>query len=438
MPNKITSVALLLLSSFVLGGCSVLGFHIPFTSKDSDTVKTPSEPITLTYWSLFEPYEVYQPLIEEYQQQNPNVTIKFEQRNFDNLYTYKDSHLATLQTGSNSPDIVRIHVTWLPLFQNSLSPAPSSIISFDEYSADFYNTAVENTILNGKIYAVPLMFDSLSLFYNKDIFAQKNLNPPTTWSDFLDTSVNLTVSNSGQISQSGAAFGSAENVAFFSDIIGLLLRQSNIQLPKDFKSPAFRDTILFYTNFVKESGVWNREQAYSPLAFSQGRTAMMFGTSWSLLDILQKTPNLKVGVAPVPQVVSDSKLTEINYSTYWVESVASSSKNKEESWKFIKWLSQPEQLRKVYSKASDTRTFGEPYPRVSMQGELVSNPYLSPFFVYAQNSDTMPISDRSGNNNYVDIFKNIVEGVLNGGDLDSLIDTAEKEYNRVSGFVPTN
>lgn len=438
MLNKFLSISLLLISTFLISGCSVFGFQIPFTGSTTGPVNNNTTPITLTYWSLFEPYEIYQPLIEEYQQLNPNITIKFEQRSFDSLFTYKDSLLATLQSGVGAPDIIRLHVNWLPIYKKSLSPVPSSILSFDEYSADFYNTAVESTILDGKIYAVPLMFDSLALFYNKDIFSQKNMNPPTTWSDFLELSKNLTISDQKTFTQAGAAFGSAENISNFSDILGLLMHQSDISLPKDFTSPAFKDIVLFYTNFVKEAGVWDRNQAYSPLAFSQGRSAMIFGTSWMLLDILQNNPNLNVGVAPVPQVVGESQLTESNYSSYWVESVTNASKNKEESWKFIKWLSEPEQLRKAYSKASDTRAFGEPYPRVSMQSELVSNPYLAPFFVHAQNSTTLPISDRVGNDDYVAIFKNIVEGTLNGGDVDSLLNTAQKEYERLEKFVPAN
>ena len=41
------------------------------------------------------------------------------------------------------------------------------------------------------------------------------------------------------------------------------------------------------------------------------------------------------------------------------------------------------------------------------------------------------IVDRAGNKNYSDIFKNVVEGVLNGGDLDTLLQTASQEYTRL-------
>ena len=37
-----------------------------------------NQPVTLTYWGLWESEEIMQPLIEQYAQENPHVTINYE------------------------------------------------------------------------------------------------------------------------------------------------------------------------------------------------------------------------------------------------------------------------------------------------------------------------------------------------------------------------
>ncbi|PIR43484.1 hypothetical protein COV24_02455 [candidate division WWE3 bacterium CG10_big_fil_rev_8_21_14_0_10_32_10] len=438
MRTKILSLLSILSLSFFIAGCTIPGtsinIPIPFLDKSTPTPVS-NEPVTLNYWSLFESYEVYQPLIEEYQKDHPNVKINYEEKVFDNLDAYKDTLLSKMKLkDADSPDILRINSTWVSSFSPYLSPSTTDVFTPSDIQSNFYSTVSSTSVVNNKVYAVPLMFDSLALFYNKDIFEQANASPPKSWSDFADLAALLTKGSGSTITQSGAAFGSAGNVAHFSDVLGLLMNQSDIELPRDINSSAMKEIISFYTSFVTNAKVWDPNLPYSPVSFAQGKTAMMFGPSWELLDILENNPNLNVGVAPVPQVVSEDSLTDDNFSTYWVESVNANSKHSKEAWEFLKWLSAEDQLRSAFNNASNQRLFGQPYPRVSMQNELVSNPFLSPFYVNADKARTLKIADMSGNSNYVNIFKTVVEGVINGGDLDQLLQTASQEYSRLDSM----
>lgn len=324
--KKIAS--LLLISTFVLtiSACTIPGtditFDIPFLpGSDTTGDSTVKEPVTLTYWGLFEPYEMYEPLISEYEELNPHVTIVYEEKDYDNLDLYKDTVLSKLQLNESTPDIVRLHSTWVKGFSSNLEPAPKDTVTPAAISNDFYTTVSSDVIINNQVYGVPLMYDSLALFYNRDIFQQANVAPPTSWSEFSDIASTLTTRDKNTILVSGAAFGSAENVSSFSDVISLLVMQSNLQLPQDFQSPAMKEAITYYTNFVKTLQVWDRTQAYSPVAFASGRVAMMFGPSWQLLNIIEANPQLNVGVAPVPQLVTNGAYTQNNVANYWVESV---------------------------------------------------------------------------------------------------------------------
>ena len=66
----------------VLSLAIVLGFlwwkfgpSIPLFNKPSQ-----QGPITLTYWGLWEEDNLIKPVIEQYQKQNPNITIAYERK----------------------------------------------------------------------------------------------------------------------------------------------------------------------------------------------------------------------------------------------------------------------------------------------------------------------------------------------------------------------
>ena len=93
-----------------------------------------NQPVTLTYWGLWESEEIMQPLIEQYVQENPNVTINYEQRPIEQHYATVKSRIS--QAGganSNQPDIVRVHNSWVPVLANYLSPVPANTYSREDF-----------------------------------------------------------------------------------------------------------------------------------------------------------------------------------------------------------------------------------------------------------------------------------------------------------------
>lgn len=435
-------ILLVLTTSLFLGGCTILGrdisvdfSNVPLVGQYLPGSQQKDEgPVNLSYWSLFEPYQVYESVIVDYQNQNSNVTVDFEQRVYGDLDSYKDSLLAKLQTGETTPDIMRIHITWVEDFLPYLANAPSQTITASDFEQRFYKPAYDELVVAGEVYGVPLMYDSLALVFNKSIFASKNAVPPSSWSDFSDLALQLTEVSGGNLVTAGAAVGSADNVAHFSDILGLLINQSELVLPDDIDSERMSAIITFYTNFVTQQQVWDRNFAYSPLSFAQGRVGMIFAPSWQLLNIIENNPDLDIGVAPVPQLVAENDLTTKSYPNFWVEVVNKNSTNPQAAWQFLQFLSSPAQLQASYANADAIRAFGEPYPDVSLQDDLVTNPFLKPYYSYPDNGEVLKITDLSGNTPYTNIFKTVVEGVLNGEDVDELLLTAKQEYIRLQSL----
>jgi len=101
--------------------------------------------IVLQYWGLWEPEDVMQPLIDEYEADNPGVTILYTQKSFTQYEQNAYTRLVEGATNdSPAPDILRINNSWLPKFQDYLYAMPSSVMSTDQYEEYFYPTAVDD------------------------------------------------------------------------------------------------------------------------------------------------------------------------------------------------------------------------------------------------------------------------------------------------------
>ena len=107
---------------------------------------------------------------------------------------------------------------------------------------------------------------------------------------------------------------------------------------------------------------------------------MMLAPSWRAFDIINSAPNIEFGLAPVPQLPGNDP---VNYAMYWGEAVPKTSPNQAEAWKFIKFLSEPEQMKEMFSNSSQVRAFGEPYSRKDLASEMGSNPYVNPILKMA-------------------------------------------------------
>lgn len=407
---RLFSFALLLALPFALGGCN-------------GPAQVTGQKVTLTYWGLFEKPEVMAPLIKKYQDLHPNVTIDYQPQSYTSLASYKElaaTRLSqSLQSGSKetAPDIIRVHLSWLPSFSRWLAPIPSSVFSSSDFTQTFYPLASSQGTVNGALYGIPLMYDGLVLVYNPDLFAEAGIaSPPSTWEDFRNVAIKLTkVNKAGQLVQAGAAIGLSSNVAFASDLLSLMWAQSNLTIPDDLGTGAAADALTFYTNFARQDHVWDNTLPYSINAFANGKVAMIFVPSWAFLDILGANPSVKMVVTPVPQVPSlNGTKNNVTWGSFWVESVAKSSPASATAWDFVKFLSEQSQEQQFFSAAAQIRPFGEAYSRRDLRQSLSSNNYLAPVLAGAETAASAITTDRSGNDEYVAAVTDAITAVNSG------------------------
>lgn len=392
-----------LISRF-LGGGSQSATNSTSNNTANNRQTVPTTQTTLTYWGLWEPNEVLEQVLKDFEQQNPGVKVQYvKQSHLD----YRE-RLQTAIASQNGPDVFRYHASWVPMLKAELATMPSSIMSASEYQQTFYPIAFQQLQSNGQIVGIPLMYDGLALYYNKTHLQAANAQPPETWAELKTLASQLTIRSSEGVERGGLAIGNASNVEHFADIIGLLMLQNGAD-PSKPTSKAGVEALTFYTNFYTKDKVWDENLPTSTVAFARGEASMMFAPSWRALEVKATNPQLEFGIVPVPKL-GDEKIT---WGSYWAEGVNGKSKSKDAGWKLLKYLSSKDVQQKLYSSQSEVRAFGEPYSRVDLASSLSSDQYVGAYLQDAPNAKSWYLNTYTHDNGINDLIIKYYQDAVN-------------------------
>jgi len=370
-------ISLSLLAIFILS----TGFGCKTVDKKTEAAM---QPITLTYWRVFDGPDAFQEILDKYKVIHPNVTITYRKLRFEEYETELLNALAE----DRGPDILSIHNTWLRKYQNKLVPMPASItmaypveqgtvkkeiipvlktvksLSLKELKDTFVDAVYNDVVLDdNQIYGLPLSVDTLALFYNRDLLNNAGITQaPQYWNkDFQQNVKKLTKQDPVKgITQSGIALGGSSNINRYSDILAVLMMQNGAVMmdgkqvlfntipaaTKETKYNPGMEALRFYIDFSnpgKEVYSWNDDLSNSMEMFIGGKLAMMFGYAYDLPTIKAQAPKLNFSVSKLPQI--EGSPMEVGFANYWVESVAKKSKYPNEAWDFILFATKAEQAK---------------------------------------------------------------------------------------------
>lgn len=375
-------------------------------------------PVNLTMWGLWEDDFVYNAIVSRYQADYPETTLTYEDMsvlNLTGLVEYKRRVFARMEQSEWDADIVMVHNSWVPRLVESgfLEPMPSDLMDVATYSNLFYPIATEDGVANGQIYGIPAYYDGLVLVYNVDHFEEiGQTSPPTAWEEFRRVAIDLTETDeeSGEIIRAGAAIGAADNIAHYTDILGLMWSQAGVQIPEGIDSVPAQDAFSFYISLLEDNKIWRTDFPEASTAFVNEQVSMIFVPSWQILDIITANPALNIGVAPVPQALANNPVT---WGSYWMYVVPANSDSKTSAWNFVNFLSTEDSQETMFREASKVREFGAPYSLVSLQGSLSTNPILGPVVQTAPFATGGEIASRSGNRIQEDTLREALNKFIN-------------------------
>jgi len=210
------------------------------------------------------------------------------------------------------------------------------------------------------IFGLPMGLDSMVLYYNRDLLSAAGIAAaPETWADFQDSVIAITDYDSdGNISQSAAAMGTADNVERAADILSVLMMQNHTEMTDERGRVSFHqipdgvedrypglDAIEFYTDFAnptKEVYTWNDDMGSSFEAFANGQTAFFFGYSYHIPLLRTVAPKLNFQISGMPQI--DPSVHQVHYANYWIEGVAANSDEANWAWDFLLFATAEDQV----------------------------------------------------------------------------------------------
>ena len=288
---------------------------------------------TLQFWGVFDNRSVYDPIIRNFQAQNPSIKVVYREFNFED---YERSLTNALAAGTG-PDIFMFHNGWLPKHGDKVSAMPevfsddSPSMTVGSFQQQFVDVAAQDLVYTNRIYALPLYVDTLALYYNKDILNSAGITRPAqTWEEFNSDVETITrLDESGAISQSAAAIGTARNINRSTDILVGLMLQSGVQMiMRKIQSRHFqgrliilqwgdRPEILYrFANPSVRTYTWNDSQHYSMMCLCrrQDRHDVQLFSPNSGLE--SKVCTAYFGVAPIPQVSPNDAKTYANYGRW--------------------------------------------------------------------------------------------------------------------------
>lgn len=291
--------------------------------------------------------------------QYPDITVKLTLIPNDSMVV-----LRTRMAGGDAPDIIQLQA-YSAVFEFAEAGWLEDITD-QPVLAQVMEGATNSVRYNGRIYALPMDLAGIGIIYNKDIFKQYNLTPPTTFRELRYVCSEL---KKNQVTPFAALFRANWSLGHFISLAHTTLAGDKLmpwlermnQGQGSFADPVEPKELFRLIDFYKANASanaaemdWNEQQA----EFAAGQAAMMIQGLWSYGAAIGTNPALNCGFIPFPvnDNPADTKLFADVDSTFAIASTSSPAKKKAAKL-FLEWLSTPEAIRMWVEECKLVPTF---------------------------------------------------------------------------------
>lgn len=411
-------------------------------NSSSNGQKSSDKQVTIRYarWGLPEELNGTKKIIESFEKEHPNIKITLESSSWDQYWEKIQTQIAS----NTAPDVMLMDGGW---YLTQFAPKGvladiGELMNKDNISKDEYYDVWNTFTYEDKIYAMPRDYNSIVLYYNKDLFKAAGIteypNGDMTWDDVVKLGQKLTLDKNGKnateedfdkdnIVQYGL-YVPTNNVD--STIETLIWQKGGKLMSEDGKtcyidSEESRSVFQFlhdltYKYHVSLSNA--AAQKYGEEEFPTGTFAMVYQGSWLQSSLADASFDWDIAVAP-----------SFDKKAYCAQSVGnailSSSQNKEAAWEFVKFMSGKEG-QTIMAESNDSipvlkdvaenvymKREGKPENKKVIFDEAVSTvPYVSydqkaKIFDAISNIDALYFNDKATLDETISKMKSQIESV---------------------------
>jgi multiple sugar transport system substrate-binding protein len=327
--------------------------------------------------------------LNKFMQSHPNIKVNWQPIPGD----YATKMRANIASG-NVPDV--FYVT--PQMGGEYTTAGkllnlSPYMARDNVPASNYYASLMTpfTCKSGQVFGIPKDWNSLGVFYNKQMFQQAGVPFPTsnwTWTDMQNDAKKLTKPGNAATSVYGITLAPdpSREFAFVFAAGGTVLNSDGSQAT--FNNAAGVNALNFFSSFEKAGTSvipTNVSAGWAGEAFGKQRAAMALEGGW-LIPYMQTTyPNVQYDIAPVPTDPATGKRADLIYTNGW--GAYAGTKHPEAAWEVIKYMTgsdvQRSQLEAGFALPSLKSLANDPYfaqnPGVKVMFDAASYGYADYF-----------------------------------------------------------
>ncbi len=148
--------------------------------------------------------------VDKFESENPGVKLNLEVVSWNDVYTVVDTRIAN----NNAPDILNIDV--FANYANEGLLLPVKDYCPDDLLNDFFPSFIDQSVIDGTVWAVPDLASARALFYNVDMLEEVGVEVPSTWAELQDVSQAILDYYDGEVYPWGIDMTTDEGQAAFA------------------------------------------------------------------------------------------------------------------------------------------------------------------------------------------------------------------------------
>lgn len=334
--------------------------------------------IRFASWDEAEDVDAQQAAVDKFNEEHDDIEVTLE--------AYGGEFDTKISAGMGSNDMPDVMYMWnYPAYAQGLEPLDSYIEGEgDGYKENFYDTLWNYNSYEGSTYGIPIGFTTHALFYNKDIFAEAQIEEPAddwTWEDVQKAARTITEKCDGKKGFSFQMKPDPYDYEMYLWSNGTAYVNEDGELEGNLNSDEAKEVFQMFQEMEKDGYAVATEKSGTD-EFRSGNTAMYVYGSWSINTL--KEDGVNFGVVNIPSFGKQQSVSILSSSGI---SMSKDSKNKEAAWEFIKfWTSEEMNKERIGMELPVL------YSVVESEG-IMGQPEYAPFYtMLEQSSDYTPAS----------------------------------------------